>query len=288
MDLIEHLRKEIKKSGYPLEIEISSRFSKNWDEIVNTDSYFDGDEGKMRDIDISAYRLFEFKTNKGGVLLFSANLVIECKKDENFTWVFFTRSLRSDRRDISGQYIDGVQILTKNAESDAIMELILENSRLHYSRMRKIAACFDEFYMRGNRRESHKKRDVFEATNQLKKYILYSNEQTLKSTYPYLIEFRFPCIVFDGKMFEAEVEGGKIKLYETKHVLLRTFHKASYSTWDLGFLIDIVHKSYFNKFLQTIENNIESVRRVTKNKMNTIFSTIADLEDLMIKREHKT
>ena len=83
MSLKEYLKKEIRKSGYPLEIEVSYMLDGKFGEIINTDSYYDSDENKTRDIDINAYRIYEFLR---GSLLFTANLTVECKKSENSAW----------------------------------------------------------------------------------------------------------------------------------------------------------------------------------------------------------
>lgn len=279
MSLIDHLKGEIKKSGYPLEIEISSLLDKNWNEVLNTDSYYDTDEKKMRDIDINASRFFEEYAP-----ILDVNLTIECKKDDNFAWVFFTRPLKYDIEDIDGQYLDGIQILTKKIDKDAIREVILGNSSLHYSRMRKVAVSFDEFYIKGKKSDYGKKRDIFEAVNQLKKYILYSNEQNLKSGSPYTILIHFPCIVFDGEMFVSEVRGEEINLRRTKHVLILTAHRTPYSPWDLGFLIDVVHKKHFKRFLKSIDRDIESLTKIMQKNGDEILSKIVDLEGLLEER----
>lgn len=80
---IEYLKKEIKKTGYPLEIEISSILDRGWT-VLNTDSYFDRDDGKLRDIDIRAEKTYDACMP----LFLSTSLVVECKKSEDFAWVF--------------------------------------------------------------------------------------------------------------------------------------------------------------------------------------------------------
>jgi len=273
MGLIEHLRKEVKKSGYPFEIEISSLLDGKWDEVLNTASYYDDDEKKMRDIDVNASRLFE------DIYPFlDLNLTIECKKDENFAWVFFTRPLKYSFTDIEGQYLDGMHILTKKLDKNDIQEIVLGDSSFHYSRMRKVAVCFDEFYVKGKKTDYSKKRDIFEAINQLKKYVAYSNDQRLKTDFPYVVAVHFPCIVFDGEMFEAEVIEGNIKLKPTKHVLISTAHRTAYSTWDLRFLIDVVHKSHFRRFLKSIDKDGQSLKKTITKNGKEISSIISALE----------
>jgi len=282
--LIDHLKEQIKKSGYPLEIEISSILDKNW-EVMNTDSYYDNDAGKMRDIDINAIREITHKYTPFPLMTF-VNLTIECKRNENFAWVFFTRPYKYSFEDIDGQYIDGLQILTQNIENMELMELILHESKLHYSRIRKVAPCYDEVFIEGKKeRYQHKKDEIFEAVNQLKKYIIYSNEQALKTTLPYVINIYFPCIVFDGKMFEAKVSKEDVTLRRIKHVVLVSSHRTSYSTWDLGFLVDIVHKDHFNTFLKSIENDFKNLSLVIEKNGYEIFEELTKTESLIKRRK---
>jgi hypothetical protein len=276
MGLIDYLKKEIKKSGYPLEIEISSMLDKRWDEVINTDSYYDSDEGKTRDIDINAYRIFDFLN---GSLVFTANLTIECKKSESSAWVFFTRPFKYNFTSISGQYIDGLQVLTKNLDSSINMELILSSSKLHYSRLRKVAACFAEFPFQGKKSESYGKKEIFEAMTQLKKYITYTNEKILKTNIPVTIDVYFPCIVFDGQIFEAQIKGEMLRLKRTEHILLTTSQPSPYSIWDLRFMIDVVSKSYFQNFLSEIDDSIKSIQQVIKRKAKKILASIANMEE---------
>jgi len=103
----------------------------------------------------------------------------------------------------------------------------------------------------------------------------------MKSRYPFLIQIFFPCIIFDGQMFEAKIENGEVKLRKTKHVLLISSQKAPYSTWDLGFIIDVVHRSHFKTFLRTIENNIESLKQTVKKNEEEIYSQISTIAGIL-------
>jgi len=276
MGLIEHLKREIKKSGYPLEIEISSLLDKKWEAVTNTDSYYDSDEGKIRDIDISATRWIGKE-----LPLININLVVECKRDDNFAWVFFMRPFKFDYTEIDGQYLDGLQILTKKFDKEDVKEAILGKAQLHYSRIQRVAVCFDEFYIKGEKTDYGRKKEIFEAETQLKKYILYSNEQLIKSKFSEGAMIYFPCIVFDGLMFEAEVLKGRVNLTPTKHVLISTMHRASYSVWDLGFLIDVVQKSHFERFMKSIDADIASISKMGKNNEEKILESISDAQELI-------
>jgi len=280
--LIDHLKEQIKKSGYPLEIEISSILDKKW-EVMNTDSYFDSDEEKMRDIDINSIR----EIVENSPLMTLANLTIECKKNEKFAWVFFTRPYKHNCVYIYGQYLDGLQALTQNFGNTQFMDLILCESKLHYSRIKKVAPCYDEVSIQARKRGyNSKKSEIFEAVNQLKKYIIYSKEQKFKSgsELPFFIDIHFPCIVFDGEMFEARIAGENVELSKIKHVALISSHRTPFSTWDLGFLVDIVHKNHFKIFLNSIENGIKKLKNKITKHQEEIFEEIMKTQDVLQSR----
>lgn len=259
MSKIEHLKKEIMKTGYPLEIEISSILDRGW-EVFNTDSYFDRDEGKLRDIDVRADR---YSPNKLLPLYLTTCLVIECKKNESFDWVFFTRPLDFDFGDVSGQYLDELQIRCKSSRPTQLRELILEKSKLHYKEFERVAVSYDAFPLKPKKSGYERmKREIFEAQNQLKKYICYTNEQTTKERYEGLFrfDFYFPCIVFHGQMYEATFNGRKMELTPKKHILLATQYRPSYSVWEQGYLIDVVRRTYFRSYLRKVRKDIKSLQ----------------------------
>lgn len=61
-----------------MEIEISSLPDKEWQRVVNTDTYFDRDERKLRDIDVYAFDIFS--NPRLSPLELEIGMPIECKK----------------------------------------------------------------------------------------------------------------------------------------------------------------------------------------------------------------
>ena len=269
MKEIDYLKKKIRETGYPLEIEVSSMLDRKWT-VINTDSYFDSDEKKMRDIDITAWQstprtLFPIFADVG--------LIIECKKDDKFAWVFFTRPMDFKwEDDVDGQYLDQIQIITKNAEATLIADIIFKKVKLHYASMKRVAVAFEQFFMKGNKKNFEKKKnEIFEAENQLKKYISYYFEQCVKAKYDvYRLLMLFPIVVFDGKMYEAAIENGKIKVSESKHVVLTTSYRQSYSLWEQSFLIDVVNRDYFPNFLKVLGEDTKSFKKVVRGNKRRI------------------
>lgn len=279
MSLKKFLKGEIEKTGYPLEIEISSvlDLAKGW-EIINTDSYFDKDEGKQRDIDIVANKYLP-STEELPVFI-ETSLIIECKKDDNFTWVFFTRPFKFEEHEVTGHYTDEIQMRTRNTLVDYLREIVFKDWHLHYIESKRVAVSFDEFPIKAKKGTYEAKRkEVFTAENQLKKYITYMYEQECNESTPHAdrIMFCFPCIVFDGTMFEAIVDKGRVELRESNHILLSTQSRATYSNWDLSFLIDVVTKDYFKSFLEEVNTDVKSLFSLVKKRKRKILRELDKL-----------
>lgn len=283
MTLIGHLKNEIRRTGYPLEIQISSILDKQWHSVMNTDSYFDREEQKLRDIDINAINFLE--TLKMAPVLLRTSLAIECKKIENLAWVFFTRPYRFEIEDLAGQYIDNAQILTKNTENYQIMELILEKTSLHYKQTKRIAISYAEFSIEKKKKNDYKKkREIFEAQNQVKKYVECSFDQLIRASrriQGYPIEVFFPCIVLDGSMYEAIVENDDLDLKEAKHIVLFTTYRSPYAVYDRCLLIDVVHKDYFTDYLKIIHKDEASLRTIVSKNSSKITRKINDMIEML-------
>jgi hypothetical protein len=278
-----HLIEEIKKTGYPLEIKISSILDNDWETITNQDTFVDRNTMQLREIDICATQ----KPSRMGNLELETALVIECKKSDAFSWVFFTRPYNFEIDDLAGQYLDEAQMASRNTERDDIMKLIFENTNLHYQTKDVVAVTFNAFATgnahRGQFRESQN--EINEAREQLKTYVDWSMDQSVRewvSTLPYTIEMFFPCIVFRGSLFEAQVgESDKIDLSPTKHLILTNLYKSPYAIYEKNVLIDVVSEDYFNEYQKLIQKDIQNLKRTIKNKTNTISRRITDTITLL-------
>ncbi|WP_430482792.1 hypothetical protein [Rossellomorea marisflavi] len=89
-DLKENLLKDVLKTGFPLEMEISQLFRKSGWQVVNGSYYIDKDEDKGREIDVISTINFDEDLDEGLFKEVLFSLVIEIKKTEEKPWVFFT------------------------------------------------------------------------------------------------------------------------------------------------------------------------------------------------------
>lgn len=285
--LEDYLTEELERTGYPLEIEVASLLDKKY--IVDNNAYFlDWEENKAREIDISAFPKRNYPEEGKKIKPFGLvhRLVIECKRSNTHAWIFLTRP--SKTLWFEGQCISFANIATKNAWI-CFLPTILEECdwKLHYDSFKRLASVYSEIKYQG---QGSQKSEIFEAKNQIVKFIDYSIVQFLKRlentgfdpSTNHLIWLYHPVIVFDGKMYEAIIENGSIKLFARKHLLLSTYYSPSYvkdfpdtESPELPYLIDVVRKDYFTSFLNILEEeysklweciskNIKALRKEAK------------------------
>lgn len=266
--LEEFLKQELKRTGYPLEIEIASALEKTY-LVENNSYYFDSDEHKAREIDIDASTLnrdFEKKEIKPFAVV--NKLPIECKKSETHAWIFLTQP-KGKLMWLQGQCMDFMQIRSKDLLFSFIDLIQTEtNLCLHYDLFKRVANTYVEIkYKKGG---ESKKSEIFEAKNQLMKFISYDISQLLQRLMTrgidfmktYLMWFYHPTIVFDGKLYEAICEKESVRLLERKHILLSAIHSPIYlkdfpetESPDLQYVVDVVRKDFFTDFIQILEND---------------------------------
>jgi hypothetical protein len=278
-ELKDYLIREIEKSGFPLEIEISSILeSQKW-VVINNRPYRDSDEDEVRSIDVSAFHestAFDFK--RYDPLAFSPQLVIECKKSATHAWVFFSRPAKEKVFSMSGQVYDFPKFfstkayMTKNKLSDHTFSYdyyfnyFVDASKgmrhLHYADFDRIAITYHEYKIQKDKGSSMSGREeIFKAVNQLVKFQSFEIKETAGhvkgAASPYFpVVLSFLAIVFDGMLFDAIIKNGKVQLEERDHVLLEVRYRPDYSSSDLNYWIDIVKREYFLKYMANIHYDI--------------------------------
>lgn len=262
----------VRKSGYPLEIEVSNALENEKFVVFNTQYYLDEETHKGRDIDVYALPL-EPDPYDDKLLPFTlrTDLAIECKKSETHAWVFYTRP----RIPMSSIYITGqlsTTIPNPNEFSTESFNWFLEQKCLvlHYDNFERIAISYEEIKKKKMPKEDGEKsrKEIFEAINQLVKFTCYENHQTSsriaelpKPSSREFITIFFPILVFDGDMFEVSFEHGEPKLERKNHILLTTHHRCPYCQEVESFVIDIIHHSYFCEFLRSLKTSFYRTRQ---------------------------
>lgn len=111
-DKASFIRETIEKSGFPFEMEIASLLKEDGWEVLPSAPYWDEDEEKWREIDIKAYKTAHQTPDGESIKPYSlcVALIIECKKTDEFAWVFFPWA--RDAKDIELSRVNHVDFLT--------------------------------------------------------------------------------------------------------------------------------------------------------------------------------
>lgn len=273
---IDNLKEAISKSGKPLEIVMASYLENfGWQDICNSDSFYDKESNDLREIDIVASNQPKDIQN----LQLETYLIIECKQSIKSAWIFYTRPFKFKNSDISGHYLDEAQMAAKNTEHAEILETILNDVKLHYGREERVAVTADILPRFADKNYNPEKDEtgkdtIYAAENVLKKYIDWSTDQDIRKrtqVLPYSIEMFFPCIVFQGPMYEAIIKNGVVELTPTNHVIYKTLFRSRYSIYEKNVLIDVFadepfKEDTFLKWQKVFHEDMESLEKaVTKN-----------------------
>jgi hypothetical protein len=299
-DTLEHyIIGKVKKSGYPLEIEISNSLENERFVVFNTQYYFDEEAQQGRDIDIYALPI-EPDPDRAKLLplIMRTDLAIECKRSETHAWVLYTRP----RIPMSSIYMGGqfrTTVPKPESFSTESFEFFVQQQclALHYDKFERIAIAYDEIKKKKMDKGAGKegkngssRREIFEATNQLVKFACYEThhdydramELSKTSSLEFVMIF-FPIIVFDGDLFEVFLVSGEPTLKRRNHMLLETHYRCPYCGEVESFTVDIVHRSYFNEFLRILKMYVYKTREtMVKNRDELLKKAKEDRDRLRL------
>lgn len=247
---IRKIEEDIKQSGFPLEIEVSSILKKDKWTVRNQAYYLDEDERKQRAVDIIAYKAFfeEFFDHDR----LHISLVIECKKSSK-PWVFFTTPKEQRIFEIP------FGLVTHWAYPELKYSIYFSKwiqTKTHYtlSGVNEQAIIAYEPFKKGEGRE------IFEATHQVIKALNFELEENKKASLQVPIKpifILYPVIVYDGHLFEYSLQNEDMKICSTNY-LQYLVERGKF------FLIDVVKKKFLPQYLRTINEEIEALKALLK------------------------
>lgn len=283
--LEDYIREKVAESGYPLEIEVSNTLESLGYAVHNTHYFQDPETKEGRSIDILATPFFESSIKFREIVPFES-LAIECKKSNNYAWVFFTRPNEynkglSPSNLMSGQCKSSIPNNINPYGTSMDDWLILElYPNLHYASFERIAIAYHEVKNKSldksNKRSSTGRQEIFEAIIQLTKFVNYRihghlgllNEK--KKVSQELCCLMFPIVVFDGDLFEAKDQLGELVLERKNHVLLKTDYLCPYCRKIESYGMDIVHKSFVKEFINEINEDIKNLEIIISKHQDSI------------------
>jgi hypothetical protein len=251
---IEKLKSQIKKGGFPFELEVTDEFLKNKWKVENNTYYLDKDEKKGREIDlISGYTKQFHGTNKHYTEC-TFSFIIEVKKEIDKPWVIFSTETTFFEQLIYEIYSD---IVYNNFNHD-----LLENSfKEHNQKLNKrLGRSFTEGFSNGRDK-------IFASLCNVTKAYIYKLENTSKSTSSDSILYYYePLIILSGQLFEAYLNKvGELEVLQKEHIQVRFNYLSDYyKKRTTGYIINIVTKDYLTKYIKLRTSQFDKI--FTDNK----------------------
>jgi hypothetical protein len=249
----DYLKKLIEDSGHPVSLKVSTILQRKGWFVANGARYPSTQEPDvLKEIDVIGEKrstLFPEAHN---------NLIIECKKQKD-PWIFFKQNKK----------IDTIYTLNTNfaGYSYDYVNLSKKNERLfkkHYYYGKELCT----YYLVGGKKidKSGPGATIDRAINQVYGALKFFIRQT-GGEFPVLY---YPVIVFDGEIYEAYYKDENLETKKSDHIYLQfdvAFNKPEIMERigtrkidavlsSKSYVIDVVKKEYFEKFLGEIEQRI--------------------------------
>jgi len=251
-----NIKKDIEKSGFPLEIELSNLLRNNGWGVAHQAYFYDSEEGKSRALDIIASRLETFTSSKFDRL--TVGLFIECKRIMDKPWVFYTIPKGEDHApDIGPLFFVKFYSLP---ELEPREYRLLQFTHLFVENIPRIATISYEPFSLG------KTKRVFTATNQVLKALAYKKKtgKDLLGKFTSIIKgavhILYPLIVLDGKIYKCETSADGIEVSPVDYVQYQISHGVS---GELGkeetYLVEIMRKDFLTTYLGWLDNEIKKM-----------------------------
>jgi len=276
--LEERLKKEILRTGYPLEIEIQSILEERGLSVFPTHFYLDPQSHEPRDIDILTFPFQKALERETEPIAFGPKLIIECKKSKDHSLILFSREIAAFTfYDFTGHVFDFPVLLKErtkfpNPTKEFNLADFLIDRELHYRNVKKVSTHFPLL-----KPEGKEKKDIYEAVMQLVKAQSFEVKEAIRRLetiiHPYRpLFFNFLAIVFDGPMFEATLKNGEWKLREMEYGLIWRNFQPDYEYFGgpLRYTIDVVKKQYFPSYLSEIERDIALLTQKIKSNIDAV------------------
>ncbi|MBU0578052.1 hypothetical protein KJ742_04945 [Patescibacteria group bacterium] len=234
--------KEIKKSGFPAELQISNIFKEDDWNIQYNNYYIDHDELKGREIDLVCSYTKTTTATEDEYLELGLNLVVEIKSSKN-PWIFFSNSPTTTEVITNPPFIANYINFSKNPQHYFTCTICKLAERLGRSVYQANSSGKDPIYsaLCG----------VIKATEHMyESHFLQEDNADIPKLYGLLYYYE-PVIIFDGEMFESYLGiDGEIEVQESKYMQVSfNYLSPHYKSRKNGYLVHVVRASHLKDFL---------------------------------------
>jgi hypothetical protein len=259
----EIIRQAILKSGFPLQMEVSGILTERDYEVDNSVYFFDQDEKKSREFDIEAYMSTKQEKSdelvEKGEWFLNPSILIECKKSQEFSWIFFDKKPSTRWLQI-GHSIDRFTV-SKGYINSAYGQVVSESFLKHYLYSKHVTGSYQQVRRDGSIKG---KNEILDALSKTAKYMKYRFEKLRshfgKDSGRKDIVFFFPIVVFAGDLYFASF-GNTLEIEEVPHLIYETRYLSNLTGELVPLYIDVVRKDALTELLSTIEEEVGVINR---------------------------
>ena len=243
-NLIEKIRSEILKSGFPLELRCRQEIFKHKWALALSRVYLDSDN-IQHEIDLVADKQTILTINKK--ITVNSMIVLECKKNESNHWVFFDEDIRFSLLNLlstlNDEYADNLKWLRGKSLSSH-----------HYFKFKPTTSYCMAFKTNQNQ--------IFEALNQ----VFNAYKHIISTTEPHMakpdniqrvwVNVYYPVIVLDGKLFVARLVNDNLEIEEVSQAVYVTHRPRFFKQPES---IDIVTADALTNYLNSLSEDHNTV-----------------------------
>lgn len=247
-DVKKAIEGKFSSTGFGTEEQVALTLAQKGWYVRRNPRYFENKEDRhYHEMDILARKQIK-KDPKVRILL-----VIECKKDEKWPWIF----LQTSSKNLNPL---SVNFATKDEFNDRIYSVIKKGFLRHYYYDALVSTIhLSPSYLFGKTKQEEKIDPIYDAIDQTMNHFFHAanlEADTLDQAEP-AVTLVFPIVVLNGSLMTYDTKEVK----ETKHVLY-LFDLLAKEPISLGgniqqskpIVIDFVTLDYFNEFLNLVES----------------------------------
>lgn len=244
--LIEKIKIDLKKSGFPLEIEVMNILLKNGWVITPQYHFKDPIEGKDRSVDFLCWKGNSIESKD--YERFEVNLVIECKKLDDKQWVLFSKKDVIGRENPEGY----IQFVANSKDWMMNFNISLEIDSIHYDKEQTVGLSH---YVPFNKTDT-----LYTALNQAING-LFSKKKHVTDE---LKMFDFPIWNGYAMFIPIIIVDSNLFCYDTETDDLREVDFQYYRTTGLGKIeescvVEIIRKDRLNNYLEKLNSEIDYI-----------------------------
>ncbi|OCX54219.1 hypothetical protein BEL04_08140 [Mucilaginibacter sp. PPCGB 2223] len=273
--LEDKIRAEIKKSGFPLELELTEKLRNEDNVLVFSNITFQNGEKSIRELDVVA--IFQDQDNEWSNGPVGSQLLIECKKTDKYPWVFFEEVY--DPLTILGivQKIDYSTDLKIEGRGSVLIGGANTELNQHFYDDINISKARTYFEaLKGSNDSTIYKAvmNIFQGRKYLKELFSRQYENRIVHSDKARTFLRQYVIVLDGNLVLASKNTDDFDLQNVNHVILRSMDTDS-KTSDYLFgdevLIDVITREYFDTYVELTKKGLRHftnhLNRVSKSNL---------------------